>query len=367
MRLVIDHPAKFCQRRPAALRHRRVGTTLVEVLVAIFVMGIGALAILAMFPLGAMNMARSIKDDRCGHAGANARAIAIGHNINFDTNIEVLNATTQKVCFNNPTGVLGGALFEDAPEDGQSYPLYIDPIGFASYPTTASLNGRDWMAGQTPGFSPDVLMRRLNLSFTSPTAKAATATAPFVPPTTLLWCTLLDDIAFDPNGTPSAAGGSVERAGKYSWAWLLRRPKTGVKSCCEMTIVVYEQRSLSTGVRGAVKESYFTTAWSAARPNVITLTIPGGKAPPQVREGGWILDATPVLKPGTKLFTSQGHAKFYRVVSVGDLGVGNTIEIELDKSVQNSADFAANTPRFVVLDGVVEVFECGTTWKSANN
>ena len=65
MTTVIDHPSELPLRRPAASRHSRPGTTLVEVLVAIFVMGIGCLAILAMFPLGAMNMARSIKDDRC--------------------------------------------------------------------------------------------------------------------------------------------------------------------------------------------------------------------------------------------------------------------------------------------------------------
>jgi hypothetical protein len=342
---------------------------LVEVLVAIFVMGIGCLAILAMFPLGAMNMARSIKDDRCGHAGANARAIAIGHNINFDGNIEAFNATTERVFFDNPTGTLGGGggRFEDAPQDGQSYPLFIDPIGSASYTAGAP---QLWMAGRQATAAPTTyaLMRRLTLSFISPTAKAATATTPFVPPTTLLWCTLLDDIAFDTNGIPSAAGGSVERAGKYSWAWLLRRPKTGVKTSCDMTIVVYEQRSLSTGVRGAVKEFDFAATWSAARPNVVTLQWPAGTAPPQVREGGWILDATPVFKPGTNppKHTSQGHAKFYRVVSVGDLA-GNTVEIELDKSVQNAADFTLNPARFVVLEGVVEVFECGTTWKSSNN
>jgi hypothetical protein len=313
-----------------------------------------------------MNMARSIKNDRCGHAGANARAIAIGHNINFDGNIEVFNNATRRVFFDNPTGTLGGALFEDAPLDGPSYPLFIDPIGFASYTAGAS---QLWLAGKQAGVtSPYALMRRLTLSFTSPTAKPATATAPFVPPTTMLWCTLLDDITFDPTGIPSAAGGSVERAGKYSWAWLLRRPQTGVKSCCEMTIVVYEQRSLSTGLRGAVKEHDFAATWNAARPNVITLQWAAGTARPQVKEGGWILDATPVFKPGTnpKVHTSQGHAKFYRVVSVGDL-IGNTVEVELDKSVQNAADFTINTPLFVVLDGVVEVFECGTTWKSSNN
>ena len=40
---------------------RRDGATLVEVLVAIFVMGIGLLALLALFPLGVLTMEASIR------------------------------------------------------------------------------------------------------------------------------------------------------------------------------------------------------------------------------------------------------------------------------------------------------------------
>jgi hypothetical protein len=328
----------------------RSGTTLVEVLVAIFVMAIGCLAILAMFPIGALNMTRSIKNDRCAHAAANARAIAIAHNIMFDGNLGNL--------FNNPNVA---ATHEDAPMDGQSYALFVDPIGSASYANTAGAGLPDkWVAGLPP---PIGLLRRVNLSFTTTVQ------------TRLRWCTLLDDINFAANGTPAnptgiplAAPGSVERAGKYSWAWLLRRPRTGIKSVCEMTVSVYEQRSLSTGIRGGVKEYDYTATWNALRPNVITLLVPSAKAFP-LREGGWILDATPVFNPVTKLLTSKSHAKFYRVVNIGDPvgGAGfSTIEVELASNVQNSGDFAANPPRFVVLDGVVEVFECGQVWKAWN-
>src|SRR6516225_10384823 len=55
--------------------HRRRGVTLTEVLVAIFVCGLGLMALMTLFPLGAMNMAQAIKDDRCGHAAANATAV----------------------------------------------------------------------------------------------------------------------------------------------------------------------------------------------------------------------------------------------------------------------------------------------------
>src|SRR3954464_8722899 len=55
---------------------RRPGVTLVEVLVAILITAVGLLALLTLFPLGALEMAQAIKDDRCGHAKHNGAAIA---------------------------------------------------------------------------------------------------------------------------------------------------------------------------------------------------------------------------------------------------------------------------------------------------
>jgi type II secretory pathway pseudopilin PulG len=62
--------------KAGAAMNRRNATTLVEVLVAIFIMGIGLLAILALFPLGAVQMAQAIKDERSAQAAANAAAYA---------------------------------------------------------------------------------------------------------------------------------------------------------------------------------------------------------------------------------------------------------------------------------------------------
>src|SRR5207253_9862097 len=49
----------------AIMNQQRSGTTLVEVLVAIFVTAIGLLGLLALFPLGAVSLAQAIKDSRC--------------------------------------------------------------------------------------------------------------------------------------------------------------------------------------------------------------------------------------------------------------------------------------------------------------
>src|SRR5207245_5291547 len=62
----------------------RRAATLTEVLVAIFIVGIGLLALLSLFPLGALSMAQAIKDDRTAHAANNAFAIAEMFNIHND-------------------------------------------------------------------------------------------------------------------------------------------------------------------------------------------------------------------------------------------------------------------------------------------
>ena len=51
---------------------RRPGITLIEVLVAIFIMAIGLLALLTLFPLGALRMAQSLQDDRTASAASEA-------------------------------------------------------------------------------------------------------------------------------------------------------------------------------------------------------------------------------------------------------------------------------------------------------
>jgi len=63
-------------RSRSAACHKRPGITLLEVLVAIFIMGIGLLALLTLFPLGALEMAQAIQDDRAGKAAADAVALS---------------------------------------------------------------------------------------------------------------------------------------------------------------------------------------------------------------------------------------------------------------------------------------------------
>src|SRR5436305_5645794 len=101
----------------------RKGATLVEVLVAIFIMGIGLLSLLVLFPLGALTMAEAIQNDRAAHLAANAASVAR------------LKEVRDKYDPNPDTSV--GATYAD-PDNGNnpgvtdpSNPIYIDPIGFS--------------------------------------------------------------------------------------------------------------------------------------------------------------------------------------------------------------------------------------------
>ena len=55
---------------------RRTGITLIEVLMAIFVMTIGMLGLLSMFPVAAMSMMQATQDDRATVQAANATSVA---------------------------------------------------------------------------------------------------------------------------------------------------------------------------------------------------------------------------------------------------------------------------------------------------
>jgi Prokaryotic N-terminal methylation motif len=58
-----------------AVRQQRAGITLIEVLFAIFIAGVGLLALLTLFPLGVSEMAQAIKDDRAGKLATDATAL----------------------------------------------------------------------------------------------------------------------------------------------------------------------------------------------------------------------------------------------------------------------------------------------------
>src|SRR5579862_7048464 len=100
----------------------RSGVTLLEVLVSIFIMGIGLLSLLTLFPAGAVKMTQAMKDARCAEAGNNARCVCFSQNIMHDPNVLPL--------FYTGGGAVGGPTdLRTLNWNGPSWPVFVDPIG----------------------------------------------------------------------------------------------------------------------------------------------------------------------------------------------------------------------------------------------
>jgi hypothetical protein len=315
---------------------RRGGATLVEVLVAIFIMAIGLLTLLALFPLGVLTMAQAIQDDRTANAAGNAAAIAILQDIRHDPNLTPL--------FLNPNN----AVYTNAPPDGPSYPVYVDPMGARSYLGLYA----QWVGGQSSG-GQGVGVPRSSVQFVTSTSTA------------LQWFSLLDDIYFDNDpsnmGYPKieVAPNTFYRQNLYTWAYLMRRPLQGDPTVVEVSVIVYNQRSLALNFALQGDEVSFSAAFDTSS-NVVSLTWAANQSAPKLRVGSWLLDTTLVSPNGAAPYSGV-HANFYRVV-----GVTETSDTSMDVEVQTPLrDFPAgqvSNGTVVVLDGVAEVFEKRTGW-----
>ena len=394
---------------------RRPGITLVEVLVAILITGIGLLALLTLFPLGALEMAQAIKDDRTSLAAKNAYSIARGYfnpnlvgapgiqpgiqNDPFITNnTNLLGAwapanqsgvlpTNSATYFSNPYPFLAQTptipylapdlaspvltTYFGAPYDKESYPIYVDPIGWKSFGSTMLGNVPPPGTAPPPGY---VLGGYSSIPRTPLSAVNANQSLD-------RWCTLMDDITFQENGTPSLSTGTVQRENRYSWAWLIRRPSTGDTSTVDVTVVVYSGRSLTTSGETAYPPAPMvsTSQFIAFDPNsnVVLINYQGGPRP-SVRTGTWILDATveyydtrpaPFNPVGAPVNVPDPHGFFYRVVGVTDVN-STTVQLELQTNPKKASfylpnpslppDPVTNAPVpygvLVVMENVAEVF-----------
>lgn len=346
--------------RPLTSGFRRSAATLLEVLVAIFIMGIGLIALLVLFPLGALTMAQAIQRDRAAHAAISASAIANVKDVRRD--LLVYNPTYFDL-FRNPNRPAVPALnlpaepavpfagLLDADLERKSYPLLIDPVG---YRTAAGLPAQYSVGGLSSPTGP-LMLRRTNASFINGDTDV------------YRWFTVQDDIIFDKAGNAqvTGAGPLIERDVRYSIAYLLQRPRTANPSVVDCSVIIYDSRPL--GLSGNLDLAEFpydsgpTTTKLNFNPstNVVTVNyaLMGVGAPP-LRAGDWILDVS--------IVSDDRHAYFYRVAGITDTGA--SMEIEVQQSLRGfpatgfsgpSIAYPNDRARLLFLEGVAEVFERG--------
>jgi prepilin-type N-terminal cleavage/methylation domain-containing protein len=300
--------------------NRRSGVTLIEVLVAIFVVALGLLALLTLFPLGALSMAQAIRDDRIALTASNAVAILRAWDVASDNN--VLSAMTQANA--------------NYPPDTPSYAAFFDPIGYNSYAGAAQTQ-----VGSVAGI--------MRCSTTTLQGYPGSNRIAFIHG----WFTSLDDLAFtdnsqlaanlgvpadDQGGDASVTKGTIQRDGRYTWGAMLRRPMWG-QPVTEVTIVVYAGRSTNLNANLAPAGE---TALSVTAINGNVVTVSFATATLDIRPGAWVLDAT----------NQAGHGYMYRVTGV--TVNGNSADLELETPLRTP-----NCSQVIVMDNVAEVIEKG--------
>jgi hypothetical protein len=207
-----------------------------------------------------------------------------------------------------------------------------------------------WVCGNTPYKG---IMARVPVTFTSnPTTRTTDA---------YKWFTLLDDCQFasDELGSGGKAlafppSSAIRRDTRYSWAYLLQRPRSSDPSIVTCSVVVFDKRPLLPTNSLALAESAYGATFDPAN-NRITVSW-GNGPPPNVRTGDWILDCTVVtVNP-----YASAHGYFYRVVGITE-GVTEqgapVLAYEVQQPIRGFSGQAAGT--IMVLEGIADVYDRG--------
>lgn len=388
---------------------RRSGVTLTEALIAVGIMSIGLLALMTFFPLAAVQMARSFKDDRTGTLAANADNLfrtvwremwynpTTFGNLNQEPAVAQSESALQALddpwvdygaiapdpapgSLNPPTaGKYAGTPYLDGggrnpPPNfnawyGNKYPLLvrgnttwpsfpvlIDPIGFRVRRAAAGTNPEQHWVGydKAPGDSGTgqeyFLPRRTLRTLDATTPDKASR-----------YCTLLDDITFAETGLPDTTSGAIDRAGKYNCAWLIQRSRNVTRLSIDITVLTFQGRP-NSDVAGQERSAQIRDNTSIAGSTSLNVYYGGGGADLPVHRGEWIIvvnmsnptDANFPLVPDSRRFLS-----FHRVQAITDNG-NQTYTVDLQQPIPKMPAGVGLPTHIVMMEGLVEVFEAGT-------
>ena len=340
----ILHPSSFINHS-SSFRHRpaRRGLSLMEVLIAIFVLSIGLLGVAALIPLGQIALLETAKSDRSGACGRAAmREIQVRRMLDFRYWYWAKNFWG----FYPPYNLLNTIPYNfiNVSTCTDSMPFVVDPLGIS--------RGLPYSFGQNPNNSNIFLPRR--------TLSSKPLTQIYIPQNTDLISTtgLADQIFFWNDDLPfDAPKNSIARPtlvsttseGNYSWFF------TAMPAATEMSLPVAGRRLFNVSVAVCYKRNFQVYDPSKPPSAVVTHALDGEHTASirlidgfpgmgigggtvkldagnqvKVKENQWVMLYYLHLNPATgnpllPAYPVMNRCNWYRVVGVG----GNTNTLSL--------------------------------------
>jgi hypothetical protein len=343
--------------------------SLTEVLVALFILTLGVIGILTLFPLSAAQMAYAVRDDRSALAAINADNVMRWYwqtyvvenpgvvDKNFQPYTGLFDAPTNGLpsLTSNPNGQ---QLYQNWGQP--SYPVLVDPMGYAvRQGTFGEAPGTQIQRCSLFGFNQAVsqpnVPYQLGVNLNPPQPQLQNFPYRF--------CSLVDTLGFNDNGTPTA---DLEM--RYNWMWVLQRPQFINQQgdlthllTMNMTVVVFDRRPFLyppinvTGFEVVFSNTVFTSGLTT-----VSVPLTSADQAQGLKAGSWVMDATTLpANPKGGLPYPFRQANFYRVVSVTTSGTNALIELQTPVTPPTGyspTGFQWNGT-LVVLNGVSGVFQ----------
>jgi hypothetical protein len=332
---------------------RRPGLSLLEVIVALFVMALGMISLLTLFPLGAVQMGQALRDARAAETAVQAdthmriwwQRDVVERPGAEDPAFAALDHPS-RVTGIDPTHPLGSGATEAGallPTDlVASYPMMIDPISWQAFPVPRrSRLAGDRFPRRTMGWIDNLPAVQRN-AFSFRTA------------------TMMDDITFGEDGRPdttaSGQGTPVVRMGRYNWAAVIQRPVNANRYVADLKVLVFDGRP--PGVAPADAELVLTPAAGSPVGTQQIILTPGAVAPDFLKAGSWIMDG--MIDPAT----NRRNAVWYRIQAIDRDSLPGQLVLDLQtplvRQVFGPPAPPATTPvasRFYAFKGLLEVFD----------
>jgi prepilin-type N-terminal cleavage/methylation domain-containing protein len=293
----------------------RHGLTLLEVLITIFVMAIGLLSVLTLFPLAARKIVRSIDSDRVNLMAANAsgceKVLGIRQAIQSQMDMELSSGASPLIASNiyhfDPIGFFGSANFITNLTWGNKFRI----IDSSALSPPRSINAvKEWMCSQ-------------------------------------------DEITFEPWGLPEA---NFRKGNRYSVSFLYRRNTLADKNSLETLMLVYSGRSIEFG--NTTEKQLVVNGVDPTDPSTLVVDDPiqGPGGPDRFfGRNSWIMDVSDETIGG---ITRPRWKKFYQVQNVDGLP-GGSLRVTLDKPWESPVVPFSSSQKMVWVDYLFDWFDRG--------